>query len=49
MYIKETAKNKKSKPMESSEKLEWKSIYTIVLVANATYIILFYFLMKTFS
>ena len=49
MGIKEIAKNKKLKPMESSEKLEWKSIYTIVLLANIAYVVLFYFLMKTFS
>jgi hypothetical protein len=34
---------------KSTQKHEWKSIYTIVLVANAAYIILFYFLMNTFS
>jgi len=27
----------------------WKKSYTLVLVANAAYIILFYFLMNTFS
>ena len=35
--------------METSQKYEWKSIYTIVLVVNAVYIILFYILMNTFS
>ncbi len=34
---------------EPTQKYEWKSIYTIVLVANAVYFILFYFIMNTFS
>jgi len=34
---------------QSAQKLEWKSIYTIVLVVNAAYIVLFYFLMNTYS
>ena len=34
---------------EQKTKYEWKTIYTIVLVANAAYFILFYFLMNTFS
>jgi len=34
---------------QTTKKYEWKTIYTIVLVANAAYIILFYFLMNTFS
>lgn len=34
---------------ESTQKWEWKPIYTLVLVANAVYFILFYFLMNTFS
>jgi len=35
--------------IKSTQEFEWKSIYTIVLIANAAYIILFYFLMTTFS
>jgi|Marorgknorr_s2lv_3_1036020.scaffolds.fasta_scaffold00281_2 hypothetical protein len=34
---------------KSSQKYEWKSIYTMVLVVNTVYIILFYILMNTFS
>ena len=34
---------------QSTQKYEWKRIYTIVLVANAIYFILFYFLMNSFS
>ena len=30
-------------------KFVWKKIYTIVLVANAIYIVLFYFLMNSFN
>ena len=33
----------------SEPKYKWKSEYTVVLVANAAYIILFYIIMKTFS
>jgi hypothetical protein len=35
--------------MDTSKKHEWKPIYTLVLVANAIYFVLFYFLMITFS
>lgn len=35
--------------MEYSQKHEWKPIYTLVLIANAIYIILFYFLMNMFT
>jgi phosphotransferase system glucose/maltose/N-acetylglucosamine-specific IIC component len=34
---------------QSSQKYKWETIYTIVLVVNAIYFILFYFLMNTFS
>ncbi|SEA56350.1 hypothetical protein SAMN04487990_11849 [Bizionia paragorgiae] len=30
------------------DKYKWKSLYTIVLVANALYIIIFYLIMKAF-
>jgi hypothetical protein len=33
----------------SDKKLEWKKMYTIVLVANALYILLFYFITETFT
>lgn len=35
--------------MEKPEKYIWKRSYTVVLVANALYVIFFYFIMKTFS
>lgn len=35
--------------MNKPEKHIWKKSYTLVLIANAIYIILFYFVMKTFS
>lgn len=35
--------------MNKPEKYIWKKSYTLVLIANAIYIILFYFIMKTFS
>ncbi len=35
--------------MEKPEKYHWKKSYTIVLIANALYILLFYFIMKSFS
>jgi uncharacterized membrane protein len=35
--------------MEFTKKYKWKPIYTLVLVANAIYIILFYLLMTIFS
>gem|GEM_PF-1869210 len=35
--------------MDTPQQQEWKSIYTIVLVANVAYVIFFYFLMNTFS
>lgn len=31
------------------EKYHWKKSYTLVLAANAAYIVLFYFLMKLFA
>jgi len=31
------------------QKYVWKKVYTIVLVANAVYIVLFYLIMKNFS
>lgn len=31
------------------EKYQWKKSYTLVLVANAAYILLFYFLMLIFQ
>ncbi len=35
--------------MEEKQKFVWTKEYTIVLIANAVYIILFYILMKTLS
>ncbi|RZS90668.1 hypothetical protein EV197_3197 [Aquimarina brevivitae] len=35
--------------MEQPEKYEWKKLYTLVLVANAIYILLFYFISNMFS
>jgi len=35
--------------MEKPMKYVWKKSYTIVLLANAFYILLFYFIMKIFS
>lgn len=35
--------------MKSSKKYQWKKSYTVVLIANAVYIILFYFLMTLFN
>lgn len=35
--------------MKKPEKYLWKKSYTLVLVANAFYILLFYFIMKIFS
>lgn len=35
--------------MNRPEKYIWKKSYTLVLIINAIYIILFYFIMKTFS
>lgn len=35
--------------MEQPEKYIWKRIYTILLLANAVYILLFYFLMQIVS
>ena len=32
-----------------NDKFVWKKIYSIVLIANALYIILFYFLMTFFN
>ncbi len=34
---------------ETTQNSKWKPIYTLVLVANAMYFVLFYFLMITFS
>lgn len=34
---------------KTTQKYKWEPIYTIVLVANAIYFILFYLLMNTFS
>ena len=31
------------------QKYVWKKVYTVVLVANAIYIVLFYLIMKNFS
>ena len=33
----------------SDKKIVWKKMYTIVLVANLLYIILFYFITQTFA
>lgn len=33
----------------NEQKYEWNKIYTIVLIANAVYIILFFILMNLFS
>ena len=33
---------------ETSEKFVWKKSYTLVLLVNAIYIVLFYFLMKSY-
>ncbi len=35
--------------MNKPEKYIWKKSYTLVLLVNIIYIILFYFIMKTFS
>ena len=35
--------------MEKPEKYYWKKSYTAVLVANAAYVMIFYFLMTIFS
>lgn len=35
--------------MEKPEKYIWKPIYTVILVANAIYILLFYIIMNQFS
>lgn len=35
--------------MKPPKKYHWKKAYTIVLVANAVYIVLFYLLMTFFS
>lgn len=35
--------------MEKPEKYTWKKSYTVVLVANAIYILLFYFIMNYFG
>lgn len=34
---------------EKPEKYRWKKSYTLVLLANAAYILFFYFLMNTFT
>lgn len=33
----------------SDKKREWKRMYTLVLVANILYILLFYFITETFT
>ena len=35
--------------MTKDIKFTWKKIYTVVLVANAAYILFFYFLMSIFN
>lgn len=35
--------------MEGPEKYKWKKAYTVVLLANAVYIFLFYILMTIFT
>jgi hypothetical protein len=35
--------------MEKNEKFIWKKSYSLVLLANAVYILLFYFIMSLFS
>ena len=35
--------------MEKPEKYAWKPIYTVILVVNAIYILLFYIIMNQFS
>lgn len=35
--------------MEAPRKYQWKKAYTVVLLANAAYIFLFYILMTIFS
>lgn len=35
-------------PNRSNKKYKWNSMYTLVLVANAIYIIAFYFITKAF-
>jgi len=35
--------------MEKHEKFIWKKSYSLVLLANAAYILLFYFIMSLFS
>jgi len=35
--------------MEKPEKYIWKKSYTIVLLANLLYILLFYFIMNSFT
>lgn len=35
--------------MDKPEKYHWKKSYTLVLVANALYILLFYLIMNYFS
>lgn len=37
-----------NQPPIQPPKEHWKNSYTLVLVANAIYIILFYFIMKSF-
>ncbi len=37
------------KNQEQSVSKKWKKEYTAVLLANIAYILIFYFLMKTFS
>lgn len=37
-----------NQPTNQPPKEPWKKSYTLVLVANAIYIVLFYFIMKSF-
>ncbi|PKV50958.1 hypothetical protein ATE84_3027 [Aquimarina sp. MAR_2010_214] len=34
---------------EKNEKREWKKLYSAVLIANAVYILLFYFITNSYS
>ncbi|PTX62191.1 hypothetical protein C8N46_103290 [Kordia periserrulae] len=35
--------------MSDTKKFVWKKMYTVILVANLAYILLFYFIMNMFS
>ncbi len=47
----QNSENTSSQPTlpEKPEKYRWKKSYTLVLIANTAYILLFYFLMNMFS